>query len=69
MTEFLFSTLQNLYNFLTKSTSRFNIYIEKIEELSEGLITKNLSVTRWIGRAESIKAVWNSYEALLSTLD
>ena len=30
---------------------------------------KNLSVTRWIGRAESIKAVWNSYEALLSTLD
>ena len=26
-------------------------------------------MTRWIGRAESIKAVWNSYEALLCVLE
>ena len=57
MIEVFFTTLQNLYNFLTKSTSRFDIYIEKVEELQEGLIMKNQSVTRWIGRAKSIKAV------------
>ena len=26
-------------------------------------------MTRWIGRAESIKAVWNSYEVLLCVLE
>ena len=36
--------------------------------LQEGLIMKNLSKTRWIGRAESIKAVWVSYEILIETL-
>ena len=30
---------------------------------------KNLSKTRWIGRAESIKAVWASYEILIDILD
>ena len=69
MIEDFFTTLQNLYNFLTKSTSRFESYLEKVNELQEGLIMKNLSVTRWIGRAESIKAVWNSYEVLVTVLE
>ena len=69
MIEVFFTTLKNLYNFLTKSTSRFDIYIEKVYELQEGLIMKNLSVTRWIGRAESIKTVWYSYEVLLCVLE
>ena len=30
---------------------------------------KNISQTRWIGRAESIKAVWDSYEVLLNLLE
>ena len=51
--EFLFTTLQYLYNFLTKSTNRFDIYMEKVEELQEGIIVKNLPVTRWIGHLES----------------
>ncbi|CAB4045720.1 zinc finger MYM-type 1-like, partial [Paramuricea clavata] len=63
-----FTTLQDLYNFLTKSTSRFGKLKDKIEELQEGLIMKNLSKTRWIGRAESIRAVWLSYEVLLDVL-
>ena len=53
MIEFLFTTLQYLYNFLTKSTNRFDIYMEKVEELQEGIIVKNLPVTRWIGHLES----------------
>ena len=51
--EFLFTTLQYLYNFLTRSTNRFDIYMEKVEELQEGIIVKNLPVTRWIGLLES----------------
>ena len=39
--------------------------MEKVEELQEGLIMKNLSVIRWIGHAESTKVVWHSYEVLL----
>ena len=69
MIEQFFLTLQELYNFLTKSTSRFDTLKEKIEELQEGLIMKNLSKTRWIGRAESIRAVWTSYEVKIDTLD
>ena len=51
MIEGFFTSPQNLYNFLTKSTSRFDIYMEKVEELQEGLSS---SVTRWIGCVESI---------------
>lgn len=36
-----FFTLQELYNFLTRSTTRFGRVKEKIEELQEGLIMKN----------------------------
>eukprot|EP00795_Rhopilema_esculentum_P002687 gene2687-895_t len=58
-----------LYNFLTKSSSRFDTLKEKIKELQEELIMENLSKTRWIGRAESIRAVWISYEVIIDTLD
>ena len=49
-----FVTLQELYNFLTLSTSRFAKFKDEIEKLKDGLVMKNLSVTRWIGRAQSI---------------
>ena len=64
MIEQFFVTLLDLYNFLTKSTSRFDDLKERIEELQEGLIMKSLSKTRWIGRAESIRAVRISYEII-----
>ena len=53
MIEFLFTTLQYLYNFLTRTTNRFDIYLEKIEELQEGIVVENLPVTRWTGYLES----------------
>ena len=53
MIEFLFTTLQYLYSFLTRTTNRFDIYLEKIEELQEGIVVKNLTVTRWTGYLES----------------
>ena len=63
-----FTTLQELYYFLTRSTTHFGKVKRKIQELQEGLIMKNLSQTQWIGRAESIRAVWQSYEILLDVL-
>ena len=65
MVEDFFAALQDLYNFLTKSTSRFGKLKEQIDTLQEGLIMKNLSKTR-IGRGESIKALWDSYEILIN---
>ena len=63
-----FTNLRELYNFLTRSTTRFGKVKEKIEELQDGLIMKNLSQTQWIERAESIRVVWHSYEILLDVL-
>ena len=63
-----FDTLQRLYNFFTKSTGRCEHLRESIGKMEEGLMMKNLSVTRWIGRASSITAVWASYEVLLTVL-
>jgi hypothetical protein len=60
MIEEFFTTLQDLYNFLTRSTSRFSKLKGNIDALPEGLVMKNLSKTRWIGRAESTRAVWAS---------
>ena len=37
-------------------------------ELDNPLNLWNLSRTRWAARAESIKSVWNSYEAILDSL-
>ena len=57
MIEEFFTTLQDLYNFLRKSTTRFGRLKREIEALQEGLIMKNVSKICWIGRAESIRAV------------
>ena len=69
MIEEFFITFQELYNFLTKSTSRFGKLKKNIDTLQEGLIMKNLSKTRWIGTTEYIKAVWARYEILNDILD
>ena len=58
MIKTIFTTLQSLCYFLTKNTSRFRQVKEKIDNLKEELNMKNLSLTRWIGRSESIKTVW-----------
>ena len=54
---------------MTLSTSRFAKFKDEIEKLKDGLVMKNLSETRWIGRAESIKAVWSSYDILIALME
>lgn len=41
---------------------------EKIQDVENALKLRNLSKTRWTARAESIRAVWTSYEAIISAL-
>ena len=51
MIEKFFTTMHSLYNFLTKSTSRFGQFKEKIEELKEGLSMKNIcDKMDWLNR-------------------
>ena len=40
---------------------------ENIKEVENALKLRNLSKTRWTNRAESIYAVWTSYEVILNT--
>ena len=39
------------------------------KEVEDPLCLRNLSRTRWTARAESIKSVWKSFEAILDCLD
>ena len=62
--------MQQLFVFFTSSTKRFDVYREKIKQLDEELLMlRNLSVTRWVAREESIRAVMSSYEIILEVLD
>ena len=68
MVDVFFSTLQEIYNFLTKSTGLFGKLRSGIEMLQKELIMKNLCKTRWIGKAESIRVMWVNYKTLNETL-
>ena len=39
-----------------------------VKKVENSLKLSNLSKTRWIARAESIRAVWMSYDAVKDTL-
>ena len=39
--------------------------MDKLEEVENVLMLRNLSKTRWAARTESIQAVWRSLEAIL----
>ena len=56
--------------FFTSSTKRAPSLQESIggAEVDNPLQLRNLLKTRWVARAESIKAVWASYEAILESL-
>ena len=41
--------------------------MENIKEVENTLKLRNLSKTRWTNRAESIHAVWRSYEVIMNT--
>jgi hypothetical protein len=66
----LFNVLEELYVFFTSSTKRVSCLQESIigAAVDKLLQLRNLSKTRWVVRAESIKAVWSTYEAILESL-
>ena len=41
---------------------------EATKEVDNALKLRNLSKTRWIARSESIRAVWVSFDVILTTL-
>ncbi|XP_065645664.1 uncharacterized protein LOC136076123 [Hydra vulgaris] len=60
-----FMLLQELYNFFSSSTARWNIlktYLKK------NLSVKNLSVTRWSARFDAYHALFNSYAFIIEAL-
>lgn len=65
-----FDLLQQLFVFFTSSTKRFEVYREEVKESEEQLLMlRNLAVTHWLAREESIRAVMSSYEIILEALD
>lgn len=57
--------------FLSSSTNRYNLFRLKVKELdiNRALALRNLSMTRWIARADSIRAVWRSFEGVIAALE
>jgi hypothetical protein len=64
-----FATLENIFVFFTKSTKRNKELKDKLEEIENASMLRNLSKTRWSARAESVKAVWRSLDAILDVLE
>ncbi|KAL4118970.1 hypothetical protein QTP88_011848 [Uroleucon formosanum] len=62
-------TLESLYVFFSSSNKRYGLLHEKISKIENALQLRNLSKARWTARAESVKAVWNSLEAVIESLD
>ena len=50
--------------FFASSTNRYSIFCDKVKENDSGgaLELRNLSATRWSTRADSIRAVWSSFD-------
>ena len=54
--------------FFVSSTKRNSVIVENIAAVENALQLRNLSKTRWTARAESVQAVWVSYEAIIKSL-
>lgn len=64
----MFDIIQELYVFFTSSTKRFQPLKDQVGEVEKSLMLRNLSKTRWSARAESVQAVWTSFEAIVAVL-
>ena len=64
----LFDTLQATYSFFSGSTKRYAVLHDELQSVENSLILRNLSLTRWTARAESLRAMWISYEAVIEVL-
>ncbi|KAJ8031843.1 Zinc finger MYM-type protein 1 [Holothuria leucospilota] len=49
-------------------TKRFQPLKDQVQTVEKGLMLRNLSKTRWSARAESIQAVWTSFETIVAVL-
>ena len=65
----LFNTLKATYAFFSGSTKRHSLLNDELENAENSLKLRNLSLTRWTARAESLRAMWVSYEAVLDVLE
>ena len=67
----MFDTLEMIYVFLTSSTKRYMAFqqVLKDKDIEGALTLRNLSVTRWVARSDSITAVWASFEGIVSALE
>ena len=66
----MFEILQEVFVFFTSSPKRYSVFREKVSEgdVENALDLTNLSATRWVARADSIRAVWSSYEEIVDAL-
>ncbi|XP_028394445.1 uncharacterized protein LOC114518638 [Dendronephthya gigantea] len=64
----MFEVLQALNVFFTSSTKRFQPLKEEVVKVENCLMLRNLSKTGWIARAESIQAVWVSFQVIVDVL-
>ena len=60
----MFDVIENLYVFFTSSTKRFALLQTELQSVTNALQLRSLSKTRWSARAESVQAVWTSFEAI-----
>lgn len=58
-----------MFFFFSGSTKRFLSLREELRNIENSLQLKNLSKTRWIARAETVKAVWISFEGIIHALE
>jgi hypothetical protein len=67
----MFEILQELFVFFTSSTKRYSVFRDKVKENDSGgaLELRNLSATRWSARADSIRAVWSSFDEITQGLE
>ena len=63
-----FDTLQAVYPFFVGSAKWFSLLHDELEKIEDALALRNLSATRWTARAESLKAMWVSYDGVLDVL-
>jgi len=64
----MIDNLENIYVFFSASNKRYSVLNKQMNNVDNTLQLRNLSKTRWTARAESIKAVWASYEAICNSL-
>jgi len=64
----LFFTLESLYVFFSSSTKQSFTLDKTLSKIEGSLKLRYLSETRWTARAESLQAVWPSFEGIVSVL-